>query len=98
MTACELKILPADKGRVTVIMNTNDYDSKIRELLEDKDTYTKIKGDPTNKFKTKLVKLLKQWKDNNKITHNVWQRLYPTAAEIPKFYGLLKVHEKGNPL
>ena len=94
----DLKILPADKGRVTVVMEKNDYESKIKELLNDQDTYCKLRNDPTNKFKAKLVKLLKQWKDKNKITQRLWQQLYPTASEIPKFYGLPKVHKKNTPL
>ena len=93
-----MKILPADKGRVTVIMNTTEYDSKIRELLKDVTTYKKLSSDPTNKFKTKVVKLLKQWKDQNKISYSLWQRLYPTAAVTPKFYGLPKVHKNAVPL
>ena len=94
----DLKILPADKGRVTVLMNSNDYYSKLNALLEDKNTYTKLKSDPTNKFKNRLAKLLKGWKDSGKISHQTWLQLYPSAAEPPKFYGLPKIHKVGNPL
>ena len=90
----DLQILPADKGRVTVLMNSCDYHAKIKELLTDHNTYVKLKSDPTNKFKAKVVQLLKSWKDKGKITQKTWQQLYPTAAETPKFYGLPKVHKK----
>ena len=94
----EILILPADKGRVTVVMDANDYDTKMKELLSDENTYKKLSSDPTNKFKATLGKLLKKWKDGNIISYNIWQRLYPTAADIPKLYGLPKVHKQGYPL
>ena len=94
----EIKILPADKGRVTVLMNSNDYHTKISGLLTDELTYAKLKSDPTNTFKLKLTRLLKSWKDTNKISYPLWQKLYPTAAVIPKFYGLPKVHKINHPL
>ena len=94
----DIKILPADKGRVTVLMDKSEYDTKINQLLTDKETYEQLKADPTNKYKTKLTKLLKQWKDQKKISYHTWQRLYPTAAIIPKFYGLPKIHKANNPL
>ena len=53
-------ILGADKGRATVIMNTNDYKKKIADLLQDKATYELLKKDPTNNFKTKLIAILRE--------------------------------------
>ena len=94
----EIKILPADKGRVTVVMNSSDYHNKILALLEDTNTYEKLKSDPTTKYKNSLAKILRNLRDNDKITRNVWQKLYPTSCEIPKFYGLPKIHKKDNPL
>ena len=47
-----IMILPADKGKVTLAMNKNDYYGKCKELLRDEKTYQKLKSDPTNKFKT----------------------------------------------
>jgi len=35
-------ILPADKGRSTVILDSGDYEGKIRELLSDERTYEKL--------------------------------------------------------
>ena len=42
-------ILPADKGNVTVVMNREEYDSKIKAML-DGDGYHKVKTDPTSKI------------------------------------------------
>ena len=38
-------ILPADKGNVTVVMAEEDYDTKMRELLETT-TYWRLERDP----------------------------------------------------
>ena len=40
-------ILPADKGRVTVVMDKKDYHDKMNELVNDKQTYQELKRDPT---------------------------------------------------
>ena len=32
-------ILPADKGRATVVMNRSDYSAKMQAMLDDRDTY-----------------------------------------------------------
>ena len=46
-----VKILAADKGRATVVMDTSNYEDKMKAMLADRDTYTKLKSDPTKKFK-----------------------------------------------
>ncbi|PFX28383.1 Thrombospondin-type laminin G domain and EAR repeat-containing protein [Stylophora pistillata] len=40
-------ILPADKGRVTVVMDKTDYHDKMDALVNDKRTYEELKRDPT---------------------------------------------------
>ena len=57
-----------------------------------------MKKDPTNKYKTKITNLLKEWKDEKKISYHLWIKLYPTHDEIPKFYSLPKVHKPATPL
>ncbi len=52
-------ILPTDKGRAVVVMNTKDYDTKALELLSDTNTYTKENKDPTNKYAKKLSDILR---------------------------------------
>ena len=90
-------ILTADKGVSLVVMKKEEYIKKAEELLLT-DTYKTISIDPTNKHKTKLIKLLKTIKAEGGINEAVYKRLYPTGAGIPKFYGLPKVHKEGIPL
>ena len=51
-----LFILKADKGNSTVILDRDDYDLKIRHLLEDQSTYQKLpsRSDPTKSI-TKIL-------------------------------------------
>ena len=56
-------ILPADKGRVTVVMDKTDYFDKMDALVSDKQTYEELKRDPTpallRKLNSKILKLKK---------------------------------------
>ena len=94
----DILVIPADKGRAVVVMNTRDYKTKAQELLEDVQTYKKLKSNPTSKYKTKLVKILQGVKQSGAISETKYRQLYPTSEEVPKFYGLPKVHKNACPL
>ena len=47
-------ILPADKGRVTVVVDKTDYYDKMDTLVNDKQTYEELKRDPTPTLQRKL--------------------------------------------
>ena len=90
-------ILPADKGRATVIMDTEDYNKKIEEQLGDTNTYTPLAKDPSNKYKNKLINILRDWKRNEAILQELYWELYPDTNESPKVYRTPKIHKKGAP-
>ena len=79
-------------------MNTDDYKTKITALVSDTNTYSKLKKDPTTRFKTKLVNIFKQWKKDKSISERLYWRLYPNAEEAPKLYGMPKIHKPNAPL
>ena len=91
-------ILTADKGVALVIMDKPDYNTKAQELLNDKKTYKEINTDLTNKLKTKLISLLKKIKAEGGIEEQLYKKMYPTGAVVPKFYGLPKIHKRDIPL
>jgi len=93
----DITILPADKGNATVIMDTEDYESKVKEMLDDKRTYEVVKSDPTPKYK-ELVGKLSKLKQEGKITQEDYDLLYPTAENVPRMYCTPKIHKRGNPL
>jgi len=81
-------------------MNTYDYDyeSKVKEMLDDKRTYEVLKSDPTPKYKKELVRKLSKLKQEGKITQEDYNWLYPTAENVPRMYCTPKIHKTGNPL
>jgi hypothetical protein len=44
-----IKILKADKGNVTVVMDKEEYEEKLEVMVMTQD-YRKLKGDPTSKI------------------------------------------------
>ena len=93
-----ITILPADKGRATVILDATTYDDKINALLNDGKTYLKLDKDPTKNYQNKLIKLLKEFKSEGNLSEAKYSKLYPSACCVPQFYGLPKVHKEGAPL
>ena len=63
----DIVILPADKGRVTVVMDKTDYHDKMDALVNDKQTYEELKRDPTPALQRKLNSTLLTLKKTNAI-------------------------------
>ena len=91
------QILTADKGVSMVVLDSEDYTAKSETLLQ-QSNYKVLKTDPTNKYKNKLIALLKTIKAEGGMDDITYKRLYPTGAVPPKYYGLPKVHKPGMPL
>ena len=81
-------ILPARKGRSTVILNREDY-------LETCMDHQLFKKDPTTKIKTKTLKQLKVLKGNLLIHNKLYCYLKTTESPAPKSYGQPKIHKPG---
>ena len=79
-------IWTTDKGVSMVVMDRDDYNQKADALLQ-QPAYRPIPNDPTNKYKTKLIALLKSIKTECGINESTYKRLYPTGGGSPKFYG-----------
>uniref|UniRef100_A0A3P9H4A1 Uncharacterized protein n=1 Tax=Oryzias latipes TaxID=8090 RepID=A0A3P9H4A1_ORYLA len=94
----EITILPADKGRTTVILDTEQYEQQMNEMLQDRNTYEVLKRDPTEAKKKKLKTILKKLQEEKKIDKQTYNHLIPTASIIPRIYGTRKIHKPGAPL
>jgi len=92
-----IMVLPADKGRATVVLDKTEYEEKVQHMLDGERTYEKLKKDPTAVYKRKLVSILTRLKDNNKISRDLYSHLYPTSEKVPQLYCLIKVHKAGIP-
>ncbi|XP_072048537.1 uncharacterized protein [Amphiura filiformis] len=89
-------ILPADKGKATVVMDTEEYEQKLNNMLSDEKTYEVLTKDPIAKYKRELVSILTRFKTENKITRAQYDYLYPTAENVPRIYATPKIHKEGN--
>ena len=86
-------ILTADKGVSMVVMDRDDYNQKAESLLQ-QPAYRPIPNDPTNKYKTKLIALLKSIKTEGGINESTYKKLYPTGAGSPSSMGYLRFIKK----
>ena len=91
-------ILPADKGRVTVVMDKTDYKDKMDSLVNDKQTYEVLKRDPTPALQRKLNNKLLKLKKTDKIDLRRYNKLRCSVPQPPKLYGLPKLHKPNIPM
>ncbi len=69
----DVAILPADKGRATVITNKDEYRSKLTQLIQS-GTYRLVKKDPTKTQETKIGRILKNLEREGKIPTMLYNR------------------------
>nr|XP_054761192.1 uncharacterized protein LOC129267568 [Lytechinus pictus] len=92
-----IMILPADKGRAAVILDTTTYRDKMDNLLST-GPYREIKKDPTDSLVRKLTTLLSGLKKKGSLEENTYQKLRPKRKQPPRIYGLPKIHKPAVPL
>ena len=73
----DITIVPADKGRAVVVLNTEDYVKKAKSLLSDTQTYKVVPKDPTAKFSKSIVELLQKCKTEG-FPDCLYRQVYPT--------------------
>lgn len=91
-------LLSADKGNRTVIMDREEYDRKMKALIEDDDTYAKINRDPTSTLQTKSNNIVKRLQDLALIDDNTARKLRRYDLVCPRIYGQPKAHKPDLPL
>ena len=75
-------ILPADKGRSTVILNCEDYLEKCMDHTNN-GPYQLLRKDPNTKIKAKTLKQLKALKDNKLIDNKLHYYIKSTDSLAP---------------
>ncbi|XP_048259337.1 uncharacterized protein LOC124120314 [Haliotis rufescens] len=88
-----IKIVPADKGKATVIMDTDHFHELVNNILQDPTTYSKIKKDPTTKLLRQHKTLLKQLKDNFEISQALHNQLSINHPQPPYARATIKIHK-----
>nr|VZI24887.1 unnamed protein product [Spirometra erinaceieuropaei] len=91
-------ILPADKGRSTVVLNREDYNEKAKALLDDRGFYRPAQKSQAKAVADRLSKLLREYRHKNVITENEWHQMRATDTAPARFYGLSKIHKANFPL
>ena len=79
-------------------MDKKDYTQKMKQLLDDNNTYSLLKMDPTNRQKNRLINILRSMKTEGRLEDHTYKKMYLTGASSPKLYGLPKIHKKNIPL
>nr|VZI06194.1 unnamed protein product [Spirometra erinaceieuropaei] len=94
----EIVIVPADKGRATVILDRSEYAVKAQELLNDNQSYRVVDSDPVKKPVGKIHKGLNPIRTQKAISENDWRQRRPQDAALVRFYCLPKIHKPNVPL
>jgi hypothetical protein len=95
----DITIMPADKGRLTVLIPTDQYENKMAAIVSDTTTYRQLPGDPALKHKKTLgTFILNKVKNKEYIKYKTYHKIYPTTHLQPCIQGHEKVHKEGGPL
>ena len=89
-------ILITDKGMSMMVLDKEDYIKKSEDLLK-QTTYRELAADPTNKYKNKLINLLKTIKSEGGI-NNKTTKGYTLQGQYPQVLWTPKIHKAGVPL
>ena len=88
-------ILTADKGVAMVVMNKEVYNTKAESFLS-QPAYRVLPKDHTNQIKARLITKLRRIKKETNLDEGIYKGMYPTGCIPLKFYGLSKIHKRGN--
>nr|VZI09945.1 unnamed protein product [Spirometra erinaceieuropaei] len=94
----DLVILPADKGRATVVLDRTDYLQKAKGLLEDRQFYVPCATNPLKALTREITATLLALENSGAITPTDRRMARPQDTALARFYGLPKVHKDGAPL
>ena len=79
-------------------MDKHQYREKVLSMLNDKQTYTALKSDPTGRTERDLNQRLLLLKKSSKISEETYKLLRSSDGLAPQLYGLPKIHKEGVPL
>ena len=94
-------VLKSDKGNAIVILNKQDYHSKMNNILSDTSKFKLITDDLFNVLITKedkINRLLSKLKKGKEISDCEFSQMYATGTLPGILYGLPKIHKNCTPL
>ncbi|BHF81626.1 hypothetical protein SprV_0802475900 [Sparganum proliferum] len=91
----DLVIVPADKGRSTVVLDRTDYLQNVKDLLEDRQFYVPCATNPLKALICEINAMLLSLENSGAITPNERRMARPQDTALARFYGLPKMHKDG---
>lgn len=98
----DLVAVPFDKGIGICVMKRQDYHQKLDDILNLPQFEKVIKPrknaiHPVLKEEERIVNVLKQLRDDGKVTRDLYKKLKPRGSQPARLYGLGKVHKTAIP-
>lgn len=87
-----------DKGSKFVIIDTDEYDAKMKEQLQNPIHYDKLDSDPSTDHVSVISQWGKKWLERGQISENIAKWVVNENAKPGKAFGTIKTHKEGNPL
>ncbi|XP_078382363.1 uncharacterized protein LOC144665059 [Oculina patagonica] len=81
-----IMVLPADKGRASVVMDADTYRTKMSTLIET-GPYQRLNKDPTDRWTRKLSEKLLTLKLDGDLSEAVYNKIRPRHKQPPRIYG-----------
>nr|VZI34618.1 unnamed protein product [Spirometra erinaceieuropaei] len=94
----DLVIVPADKGRSTVVLDRKDYLQKAKGLLKDRQFYVPCATNPLKALTREINATLLAMENSSAITPTDRRMGRPQNTALARISGLPKVHKDGAPL
>ncbi|BHF80590.1 hypothetical protein SprV_0702371800 [Sparganum proliferum] len=94
----DIVIVPADKGRSTVVLDRTDYLQKAKNLLEDRQFYVPCETNPVKTLACEINATLLALENSGAITPTDRRMARAQETALARFNGLPKVHKEGAPL
>lgn len=69
-------VLPANKGKATVVMQSEEYEQKLMDVLSDEKINKQLQSDTTSCYKRVLVAILTRLTKEEKISHQYQLNTY----------------------
>jgi len=86
----DLKVIPFDKGVGFALLEKEEMFSKISAEIGEAKV---IEKDPTNTLVTKVQRAVSKLHKENKIDKQTFYSMYPSDAQPPRLYGVIKAHK-----
>ncbi|BHF71245.1 large subunit GTPase 1 [Sparganum proliferum] len=93
-----LVIVPADKGRSTVVLDRTECTQKAKTLLEDRQSYVPCESNPIKTLTREINATLLAMENSGAISPIDRRMARPQETAVARLYDFPKVHKEGAPL